>query len=411
MTVPAGNPSPRPSPVAIVVVLALLLALQPVTTDLYLPALPALTADFGAPMARAQLTLSALMFAFGVSQLLMGPLADRFGRRPVMVGGLTLYAAASAGSAAAASIESLVGWRMLQGIGMAAAVVCARAMVRDLFEPHDGARIMSKALSGLGIIALSCPVVGGLVATAFGWRSSLAMTGIFAAGTLAIVLASMPETLRQPNPKALRLAPMFATWVRIARNPTFMAWSLLTACTYAGLYTYLAGSAFVYIDVLGVSRGAYGLFLATSSVAYLAGTVWCRRWLLRHGLAGAVKRGAFFTLAGGLGMAALSLAGLHNPWAIALPQLLFAFGHGLHQPCGQAAVTGPFPANAGAASALAGFMLALAAVAIGGWLGVSMNGTVYPLTLTVGAMAVLTATVAWTLVQRHGEMAPAAAAG
>ena len=117
----------RPSPLAIVVVLALLLGLQPVTTDLYLPALPALTADFGASMGRAQLTLSALMLAFGISQLVMGPVADRFGRRPVLVGGLTLYAAASAGSVAAASIEALVGWRMLQGIGMAAAVVCARA--------------------------------------------------------------------------------------------------------------------------------------------------------------------------------------------------------------------------------------------------------------------------------------------
>jgi MFS transporter, DHA1 family, multidrug resistance protein len=400
----------RPSPLAIVVVLALLLGLQPVTTDLYLPALPALTADFGASMGRAQLTLSALMLAFGVSQLVMGPLADRFGRRPVLIGGLALYAAASAGSTAAGTIEALVWWRALQGIGMAAAVVCGRAMVRDLFEPHDGARIMSKALSGLGVIALSCPLLGGLIASAWGWRAALASTGIFAAVTLAIVLASMPETVRERNPKALHPGPMFATWWRIGRNRTFLAWALLTACTYAGLYTYLAGSSFVYIDVLGTSRGAYGLILATNSIAYLAGTFLCRRWLVRHGMAGAVKRGAGFTLAGGLAMAALALGGVHEPWAIAVPHLFYAFGHGIHQPCGQAAVTGPFPTNAGAASALSGFMLAGAAFLIGGWLGVSMNGTVYPLTLTLGAMSVLTATVAWTLVQRHGEPAAAPAA-
>lgn len=395
----------RPSPLAIVVVLALLLGLQPVTTDLYLPALPGLTAELGASMARAQLTLSALMLAFGLSQLVLGPLADRFGRRPVLVGGLTLYVAASAGGAAAATIESLVWWRVLQGVGVSAAVVCARAMVRDLYAPHEGARIMSKALSGLGVIALSCPLVGGLVAGVFGWRVALACTGIFAAGALAAVLLTMPESLRELNPRALLPGPMLATWWRIARNRTFLAWALLTACTYAGLYTYLAGSSFVFIDVLGTSRGNYGLILATSSVAYLSGTFWCRRWLPQYGMAGAVKRGAFFTLAGGLSMAALALAGVRSPWAIALPQMLFAFGHGIHQPCGQAAVAGPFPANAGAASALSGFILAIAAFFIGGWLGWSMNGTVYPLTLTVGVMATLTAIVAWTLVQRHGEPA------
>ena len=94
-----------------------------------------------------------------------------------------------------------------------------------------------------------------------------------------------------------------------------------------------------------------------------------------------------------------------SPWAIAVPQFVFAFGHGIHQPCGQAAVVGPFPDHAGAASALAGFILAATAVAVGAWLGMAMNGTVYPLVMTVGAMSVATALVAWTLVQRHGERA------
>jgi DHA1 family bicyclomycin/chloramphenicol resistance-like MFS transporter len=124
-----------------------------------------------------------------------------------------------------------------------------------------------------------------------------------------------------------------------------------------------------------------------------------------YGLAGTVTRGAGFTLAGGLAMAALALAGVHHPLAIAAPQWLYSFAHGLHQPCGQAAVTGPFPRNAGAASAMAGFALALAAVGIGAWLGVAMNGTVYPVTLTIAAMSVVTAAVAWTLVRRHGDAA------
>ena len=396
-------PRERISPALIVTLLALLLGVQPITTDLYLPALPGLAADLGAGMGRTQATLSALIFAFGLSQLLLGPMADRFGRRPVLLGGLTLFVVASAGATLAGTIGGLVAWRALQGVGVGAAVVCARAMVRDLYVPSDGARVMSKALSGLGFIALASPLLGGLIATVLGWRAALAATGVFGLACLVLVALAMPETARTLNPAALRLGPMLAAWRRILRNHAFLAWSLLVSCTYGGLFAFLAGSAFVFIDVLGTSRMACGLYIAGCSISYIVGTFWCRRWLLRHGLAGAVKRGAAFTLAGGAAMAILAWAGVLSPWAIAVPQFVYAFGHGIHQPCGQAAVVGPFPQHAGAASALAGFMLAATAVAIGGWLGVAMDGTVLPLTQTIGVMAVATALVAWTLVQRHGE--------
>jgi DHA1 family bicyclomycin/chloramphenicol resistance-like MFS transporter len=391
------------SPLLIVTLLALLLGTQPITTDLYLPTLPGLAAELKSPMGRTQLTLSALLFAFGFSQLLLGPMADRFGRRPVLLGGLATFVLASAGSALAGDIAALVAWRALQGMGMGAAVVCARAMVRDLYVPADGARIMSKALSGLGFIALASPLVGGLIASTLGWRTALAATGAYGAICLAMVALTLPETARRLNPQALQWAPMWQQWWRIVRHPSFVAWSLLVACTYAGLFAFLAGSSFVFIDVLGSSRMACGLYIAGCSVCYIVGTFWCRRWLLRHGLAGAVKRGAFFTLAGGLAMAGLAWAGVVAPWAIFVPQFVYSFGHGVHQPCGQAAVVGPFPHHAGAASALAGFILAAGAAAVGAWLGVSMDGTVYPLTMTVGAASVATALVAWTLVQRHGD--------
>ena len=391
------------TPLLVVSVLAMLLGIQPITTDLYLPALPGLAAELGSPMTRTQLTLSALLFAFGISQLFLGPIADRFGRRPVLLGGLSLYVVASLGAALSPGIDVLVLWRAVQGVGMGAAVVCARAMVRDLYVPTDGARVMSKALSGLGLIALASPLVGGAIASWLGWRTALLATGIFGAATLALVALRLPETARALDPYALRIAPMFANWWRIARHPSFVAWSLLVTCTYAGLLAFLASSSFVFIEVLGTSRMAAGMFIAGCSCCYIAGTFQCRRWLLRYGLAGAVKRGAVFTLVGGLTMAALSLAGVFGPWAIAVPQFIYSFGHGVHQPCGQAAVVGPFPRSAGAASALAGFILAAGAVLVGAWLGVAMDGTVFPLTLTVGAMSVATAAVAWTLVQRHGE--------
>jgi len=394
----------RMSPALIVTLLALLLGTQPIATDLYLPTLPGLAAELQSPMGSTQATLSALLFAFGLSQLLLGPAADRFGRRPVLLGGLSVFVLASVGSVMAADIGALVAWRALQGVGMAAAVVCARAMVRDLYAPTDGARIMSKALTGLGLIALASPLLGGVLASTVGWRHALAAIGVFGAICLGLVALAMPETVRTRNPDALRLAPMFVQWARILRHPTFIAWALLIACTYGGLFAFLAGSSFVLIDVLGSSRLACGLYIAGCSVSYIVGTFWCRRWLPRHGLAGSVKRGAAFSLAGGLTMVGLAAAGVIGPWAIVVPQFVYAFGHGIHQPCGQAAVVGPFPQHAGAASALAGFMLAAVAVAVGAWLGVAMNDTVYPLVLTVGAMSVATAGVAWTLVQRHGEV-------
>lgn len=383
--------------------LALLMGLQPVTTDMYLPAFPLLTRDLGASMAAAQLTMSALMLAFGVAQLVWGPLADRFGRRPVLLLGLALYAAAGAGCVVAGSIEALVVWRTLQGAAMAAAVVCARAIVRDLYDPVQGAQVMSLSLTGLGIIALASPLLGGAVAFAIGWRGALALVAVIGLATLAWVAWKLPETLTRANPQALQPRVLLPAWWTIARHPVFGAWALLVACTYGGLFTVLAGSSFVYIDVLGLSPAAYGLAMAAGSVSYIAGTVVCRRWISRFGLAGTVARGGFFTFAGGALAVTVVLADLsvQPHWAVVLlPQCLYLFGHGLHQPCGQAGVVGPFPAQAGAASALAGFVLALVAFGVGRWLGVALDGSVTPLLLGLAFWALATSVIAWTLVQR-----------
>lgn len=385
--------------------LAMLLALQPASTDIYLPALPALTKALDAPMALAQLTMSALILAFGFGQLFWGPVADRVGRRPALQVSLTLFVLASVAATLANGIEWLVVWRAVQGFTMAGAIVCARAMVRDLYEPHEGAQVMALALAGLGLVAIGGPVLGGVVAGLWGWRATLLAVTVYGALTLAFVSLRLPETLAHRNPHATALRPMLATWARIARHPGFVAWTLLVASTYGGLFTQLAGSSFIYIDLLGVTPARYGLAMGIGAASYLVGTLVCRRSIQRHGARATVARGAAFTLAGGAGMTALALTDSASSGSVLLAQCLYMFGHGFHVPCAQTGAVAPFPRNAGAASALAGFVLALVAFGVGRWLGIALDGTLAPYALTVGFWALLTSAVAWTLVRRHGALA------
>jgi DHA1 family bicyclomycin/chloramphenicol resistance-like MFS transporter len=390
-------------------VLALLMGLQPITTDLMLPALPALAADLHATMAPVQLTMSALILAFGLAQLVWGPVADRVGRRPVLLLGLALYTAASLGAAAAGSVSAVVVWRALQGAAMSAAVVCARAMVRDLYEPHEGGMVMARALTGLGAAAIASPLAGGLLVAAFGWRAALAAMGVVGLAVGIFVALRLPETARHRRPEATQLGPLLRQLAATLRHPGFRAWAALVACSYGGLYIFLAGSGFVLIGVLGLAPASAGGVMSTCSLAYIAGTLLCRRWIPRLGLAGAVGRAAWFSLAACVAM--VRLADLPHPGVLAVmgPVWLYALGHGVHMPCGQAGAVGPFARAAGLASALAGFATAAAAFGIGLWLGQALDGTVRPFAMGMAGAALMTVAVAWTLVRRDGERLYAAA--
>jgi DHA1 family bicyclomycin/chloramphenicol resistance-like MFS transporter len=387
------------------ITLALLLGLQALTTDLYLPALPMLASELRAPMPAVQLTMSALIMGFGLSQLVWGPVADRFGRRPVLLAGLALHALSAIGAALAPQIETVVMWRTLQGVGMSASVVCARAMLRDLYEPYEGAHVMSRALTGLGLLAIAAPLAGGVLATLAGWRSTMGALALFSLGLLGYVAWRVPETIRSRNPHATQAAPLLRQMGRTLAHPTFRAWTLLVCFAYGCLMVFLAGSSFVLIQGLGLSTWQCGLAMAAGSGSYVIGTIICRRLLRRYGLAGAVVRGAGFSALACVLMLVLGASGAMSVWAVLVPQCIFALGHGVHQPCGQAGAVSPFPHAADVASALAGFALAIAGMTVSAWLGVMLVGTEpRAYFFTQATLAALTVLVAWTLVRRHGEL-------
>ena len=211
--------------------------------------------------------------------------------------------------------------------------------------------------------------------------------------------------LYQPQDGAGIMSKVLKTWKNILSNPTSLAFSALSAASYGGLFTFLASSAFVFITLLGLSKPQFGMVMFFASICYVSSTFVCRRLLLRLTVQETTGIAALFSLAGGTLMGLLAWAGVVNVWAIVLPLGLFMLGHGIHQPCGQSGAIGPFPKSAGAASAMNGFFMMVIAFCIGSWLGLRMDGTVLPLTngLWFWFWSLLIALSAWVLVRKYGH--------
>lgn len=347
--------------VSFALLLPLLLAAQPVATDSYLPALPAITRELGP----ASTSLTVFILAFGFGQLPCGPLSDRFGRRPVLLAGLGLYALASLGCALASGIPMLVVFRALQGLSMAAILVCARAAVRDLYPAHEGPHVMARGLTGLGVVALVAPVLGAYGVQAAGWRWVLGGMAVYALIVGFLCLRGFHET-RQKGAAIPAAPPLARSGVReVFASPSFRAWSSVSAATYGGLFCFLLLSPMVYISYLGLSPALYGWIPAGGSLVYIFSTTLCRRLLARMGAVRAVQMGSLLSLAGPLVQALGCWLAPLAAWPLLLGHAIFCIGHGIHQPCGQAGAVGDLPQQAGRAVSWSGFAMMAVAFVVG----------------------------------------------
>ncbi len=395
--------SPRMSPTTLLWLITGCLMLQPLSTDLYLPSLPHLASYFSATPAAVQQTLSLFVIGFGTAQLVSGPLSDRYGRRPVLMGGLATYLVASIACAVAPSLSMLVVARFVQATGCCTAAVVARAIIRDAYAPADGARMIAKASSLLSLAPLFGPIAGGYLQVSFGWRAAFGIHTLFCAALAWAAWRWLEETNVRKNPAATRLTNLARGYAQIVATPAFWAYTLPGALSYAAIFVFIAGSSFVLIRVLGVATEYYGYCFAFGVLGYLMGTLVCRRLLGRIGLAPTLTAGTTLSLIGGLSFAALTLAGIHH-WAVVLGcQFLTMCAHGINFPCAQSGAVAPFPQQAGAAAALLGFFTMLAALLVGTWVGVSYDGTLTPMALTSAVVGILLFSSARMLARHRAE--------
>jgi MFS transporter, DHA1 family, multidrug resistance protein len=359
----------RPDTLGMTAMLAMLTALSPLSTDLYLPSLPAIGKALGADPARVQLTLSAYLVGYAVGQIFYGPISDKFGRKPAIMVGLILYCLASTACAMSDSIEMLIGLRFVQALGAAGPIVLGRAIVRDLYEGARAGRELSRMGMLMGLVPAVAPVLGGILEQLFGWRSNFWATAT-GAGLLALCfLALMPETLRERRPEPISIAGILSGFRNLLRHPGYRLYVALNTLTYSGLFAFISASSFVLQGAYGMSPMAFGLLFGLTVIGYIAGTILAQRLVTVRGLDGTIRPGVWCMAGGGILMLAAMTVGGSSPLEVALPMTLYVFGVGLVMPQSNASAMMPFPDRAGAASSLLGLIQMSGSAASGTLLG------------------------------------------
>jgi MFS transporter, DHA1 family, multidrug resistance protein len=366
-----------------ILLLGSLVALAPFATDLYLPSMPAIARSLGVPAQQVQLTLSCYMFAWGIAQLFAGPASDRFGRRPALIVALAVFTLASIACAVAPDVGTLVAARIVQGVAGATAVVVPRAAVRDLHSGDRAAEMLSTMMIVLAMAPVVAPSVGSLLQEAFGWRSNFVFLALYGGLALVLVLRYLPETRRAPDPAALDPRRMAHNAARVLRSRRFTGYLAVAACTQAGLFAYLAGSAFVFIEVLGTGASTFGLLFGAVMIGNVTGAATASRLVRRLGLDRMIRYGTAVAFGAGLAMAAAAWLDLRHPLAIVLPMFAYMLVFMWTVPQATAGALTPFPDIAGAAMSLMSFAQMVFASTSALVVGLTFDGTSRPMATAI----------------------------
>lgn len=384
-----------------VVILGSLSAFGPLSIDMYLPAFPAMAESLGVTQGRIEMSLASYFIGLSLGQLIYGPMTDRYGRKKPLYVGLALYILASVACALAVDSDQLIFFRLIQALGGCAGAVVSRAMVRDLFDHRESAQVYSALMLVMGLAPILAPLAGGYILLFFGWRAIFwVLAGLSIIISLAIVFF-LPET-RQPD-ETVQFKRSFHTYFEILKHREFMGYTLCLAVAQAGLFTYITGSSYVFIEYFGVKAEHFGWIFGVNALAFVAMSQ-VNAWLLRKDIAtpDRIMRKALIGLSLAGAFAAISALLDLGMWMMILPLFLFMGMLGPLFPNATAGAMEHQKHRAGAASALAGMIQFSASAMAAGFLSLMHATTPVPM----GLMLAISGAGAYLLFMRMNNYRP-----
>ena len=342
--------------------LAAVTALAFSALHMVVPALPILTAEFDHSPARVQLVVTLFLAGIAAGQLLYGPISDRFGRRPVLIAGLTLFLAGTLLCGFAWSLPALIAGRIFEALGACAGIVLGRAIIRDVYDREAAARGLAIVMMTMTLAPGVSPAVGAYLAEWVDWRAIFAVLGALGAAVLALIALRLPET--NTAPARLDMVGMARSYARLLRSPEYLGFALCGACSSASWFTFCASAPYALSELLHEPPSTYGMLIVLPMATYMLGNGIAARLAQRLGSLRLVLCGRALALAAALGMGLWWWLGGLSVWTLFIPIAFTAIGDGLSQPAALASGLSVYPRLAGTASGLMGF-LQMAVAALG----------------------------------------------
>jgi DHA1 family bicyclomycin/chloramphenicol resistance-like MFS transporter len=366
----AQSPPHQPSLLALIAVSTL----SPFATTVIVPAMPAIQADYRTDYGAVQLVLSFFLASIAIAQIIIGPLSDRFGRRPVLLAGLGIFVVSSVFVALAPTIESLIAFRVLQGASGSAGIVLGRAIIRDLFERRNAASMIGYVTMGFAVAPMVAPLTGGILQEAFDWTAIFWFMAGLGLICLAVAWIDIGET-NLARAKRIDFATLFGSFKELIRSPNFLLFAACASLASAVFFSYLGGAPYISDRLLGLSPTDYGSWFIVIPGGYAAGNFLSGRYAERIGVAWMIIIGSALTVIAIMVMTVLFAVGLVVPASLFLPMCVAGIGNGLVLPSAIAGAISVRPDIVGAASGLAGSMQVGSGAAISAISGIVLAGS------------------------------------